>query len=167
MISPLSYLEIIFLKVTISMYDAAPSPPDSELDFPRYARMLCSQHLVWDARVRVLDGSSRRLVGQIVDVNQSVATLWFCDDGTVSPFPLSALELHFEHGDSVKIVCGKHKGHCGRVRSIADMSSLDSQDAKIVVFLSRTLGVVRCRFLAFINLTYAVSGHHLKELSHF
>ena len=50
------------------------------------------QYLVQGARVQVLDGPSDRLVGQVLDVNQSVASLWFCDNDVVSSFPLSSLK---------------------------------------------------------------------------
>ena len=105
--------------------------------------MLSAQHLVRGAHVQVLDGSHRHVVGQIVDVSQSLATLWFSDEDCFLSFPIDSLILHFEQGDFVKITCGQHKDRRGRVRSIVDSSSSQSRDGYIVISLTQTSELVR------------------------
>ena len=105
--------------------------------------MLSAQHLVRGARVQVLDGSHRHVVGQIVDVSQSLATLWFSDEDCFLSLPIDSLILHFEQGDFVKITCGQHKDRRGRVRSIVDSSSSQSRDGNIVISLAQTSELVR------------------------
>ena len=126
------------------MYDAVSCPPDSDLNFSKHAQMLSEQHLVRGARVHVLDGSHRNLVGQIIDISQSVATLWFSDQDHFSSLAIDSLALHFEQGDVVKITCGQHKDRHGRVRSIVDNSTSQSWDeANIVISLTHTSELVR------------------------
>lgn len=145
------------LKVTISIYDAVPTNLGIELNFPQYAHMLSSQHLVRGARARVVKGPSRNLIGKIVDVVQSVASLWFWDDGTVSSFPLEYLELHFVLGDNIRIICGERKDIHGCMCSLVDIPSSQYQDANVVVFLNQTRELVCCQIMVFHDLIYVVS----------
>ena len=126
--------------------------------------MLSSQHLVWEAHVRVLDILSHHLVGKIVDVVQSAATLWFHDDNIVTLFPLDYLELHFKQSDNIMIICGKYKDHHGHMCSLVDNSLLHSQDMNVIIILNQTQELVCCGFLMFHDLIPVVPGHHPKSL---
>ena len=59
--------------------------------------------------MQVLDGLYWHLVGQIVNVSQSVATLWFISKDYSILILLNSLVLHFEQDNVVKIISGEHK----------------------------------------------------------